>query len=55
MIAQTWIAIIELLLLSYDKFPAKLNYNLSQILKLLQLNFYKDYKIQKIVVPEWQL
>lgn len=48
---QIWIAIITLLLLAYYKFRAKLNYSLSQILKLLQLNLFDRRNIWQLFDP----
>jgi putative transposase len=48
---QIWIAVITLLLLKYYKFRSKLNYRLSHILKLLQLNIFDTRNIWQLFDP----
>ena len=48
---QIWIAIITLMLLKYYKFRAKLNYSVTHILKLLQLNLFDRRNIWDLFDP----
>jgi putative transposase len=50
-LTQIWVAIITMLLLAYYKFRAKLGYNLSQILKLLQLNLFSRRNLWQLFDP----
>lgn len=48
---QIWIAMIVMLVLAYYKFMAKLNYSLSQILSLLQLNLFNRRSLWQLFDP----
>ena len=46
---QIWIAMVAMLLLTYYKFMAKLNYSLSQVFNLLQLSLFNRQRLWQMM------